>query len=152
MGDLITWMDMRVVPGTLHNAFFEMDEWPGGVTHFPFAHARMIRFGLHLPYYRKRRSGVNKWIWRTFAARYIGKEAAFRKKCAFASPIPAWFDKAVNLLPNGFLEDLLCARVGDLRDGMEPWDPSRWTLVNLELWGRLNCWQEDPDVLMGRVL
>jgi asparagine synthetase B (glutamine-hydrolysing) len=152
MADQLTWMNLRLIPSSLHNAFFEYDEHPGGVTYFPFAHPRLLRLGLHLPHSLKRNQGANKWVWRKFAEPYIGKEVAFRKKYAFPAPIHTWFDKAVLLLPNGFLEDLFCARVGDLARGMGPEDPSRWTLVNLELWGRVNCWKEDPAALLGRVL
>jgi asparagine synthetase B (glutamine-hydrolysing) len=150
--DLVTWMDLRFSPSSLHNAFFEYDENPGGLTHFPFAHPRIVRLGLHLPHYLKRHRGSDKWIWRKFAESYIGREVAFRKKYTFPAPIRAWFDKAVLLLPDGFLEDLFCARVGNLVCGRGLEDPSLWTLVNLELWGRLNCWKEDPSALLGRVL
>ncbi len=150
--DLLTWMNLRLIPSALHCAFFEYDEQPGGITHFPFAHPRMLRLGLHLPYSLKRRGGVNKWIWRKFAQPYIGREVAFRRKDTFPAPIHAWFDKAVTLLPNGFLENLFCAKASHLLADMTPDDPSRWTLVNLELWGRLHCWHEDASRLLGRVL
>lgn len=152
MADRITWLNLRLAPNYLHTAFFEYDEQPGGVTHFPFAHPRMVRLGLHLPHHLKRRRGSNKWIWRRFAEAYLGHRVAFRHKDTFPAPIHLWFDKAATLLANGFLEDLLCARVGDLVPGMAPHDPARWTLVNLELWGRINCWHEDPSALLARVM
>jgi asparagine synthase (glutamine-hydrolysing) len=152
LADVLTWMNLRLIPSALHGAFFEYDEQPGGTTWFPFAHRRMMRLGLHLPYHFKRSHGVNKWIWRRFAAPYIGEDVAFRKKYTFPAPIRAWFDKAVKLIPGGFLEDLFCARLEGLMNGLGPNDPSRWTLVNVELWGRLNCWKEDPAALLSRVL
>jgi asparagine synthetase B (glutamine-hydrolysing) len=152
MADLLTWMNLRLIPSALHSAFFEYDEQPGGVTHFPFAHPRMLRLGLHLPHSWKRRSGANKWIWRRFAEPYIGRDVAFRRKDTFPAPIHAWLDKAVDLLPGGFLEDLFCTKLGGLLDGMPPDDPSRWSLVNLELWGRLHCRHEDGSRLLERVL
>ena len=151
MADLLTWMNLRLIPSSLHCAFFEYDEQPGGITRFPFAHPRILRLGLHLPYSFKRNKGFNKWIWRCFAAPYIGQDVAFRRKYTFPAPIRTWFDKAVTLLPGGFLEDLFCTRMDALVDALGAEDPSRWTLVNLELWGRLNCWKEDPDALLGRV-
>ena len=132
-------MQMRTVPSALHAAFYDGMDAGGPAFEFPFASARIMRFGVHLPYYLKRRSGHNKWLWRTIAAQYIGNEAAFRKKESFPTLTENWLDKIPTLLGNGFLSDLLCVDIGQLYKAVPRGDTSRWTIANCELWGRLHC-------------
>jgi asparagine synthetase B (glutamine-hydrolysing) len=149
MADIVTWSDFRLDPSYHNHAFFEHEDWGGGRSHFPFVHPKLLRLAIHLPHWLKRRRGQNKWIWRVFASRYLGRDVAFRRKYSFPMPTAAWLSAAPQLIRGGFLEDLLCAKVGDLFEAMAPDNPSRWTLVNVELWGRLHCWKESPERLLS---
>ncbi len=152
MADLLTLGEMKRVPGTLHHDFHERAETIGGRMHYPFADPRLIRLGLHLPYHFKRRRGHNKWLWRTFAAGYIGGETAFRKKYSFPTLTERWLDRTHSLLPRGFLGDLFGVNLGLLWDALPATSPTRWTLINCEIWGRLHVWNESPDALAGQLL
>jgi len=132
MADIVTWSDFRLDPSYHNHAFFEHEDWGGGRSHFPFVHPKLLRLAIHLPHWLKRRRGQNKWIWRVFASRYLGRDVAFRRKYSFPMPTAAWLSAAPQLIRGGFLEDLLCAKVGDLFEAMAPDNPSRWTLVNVE--------------------
>ena len=83
MADHLTFGELKRVPAALHHCFHEYGELFGGRLVYPFAHPRILRLGIDMPYYLKRRRGKNKWLWRKIAAPYIGKEAAFRRKYAF---------------------------------------------------------------------
>jgi asparagine synthase (glutamine-hydrolysing) len=152
MADLLTFSDLRLIPSALHHVFFERDELHGGTTFFPFADPRVVRFGLHLPVKWKYRNGSTKWLWRTLASKHLGREVAFRPKYAFPTLTSRWLDRAGELLHGGFVEDLLNSRIGTLYAALPEAHPSRWTLVNIELWGRLHRRGEGPNSLLGSLL
>jgi asparagine synthetase B (glutamine-hydrolysing) len=149
--DQLTFLQLLSLPSMAHHAFFEPDEWIGTAAHYPFTHPRLVRLGLHLPHQRKRHRGSNKWLWRRFASRYLGENVAFRKKYSFPTLTEQWLDRAATLLPGGFLEDLFHAPISFLYSRLEPEDVSRWTLLNLELWGRLHCWGESSAALLEKI-
>jgi hypothetical protein len=152
MADVVTWMHLTTVPSALHATFFEYEEQVGPDHFYPFADPAMIRLGIHLPHYLKRRAGHNKWLWRKIVAPYIGRNVAFRRKYAFPTPTDEWINRATPLLSRGFLEHLLCVDVAGLYANMPPGDPSRWTLVNCELWGRIHCENESPNAILTALL
>lgn len=152
MADLLTFNELKRVPATLHHSFHEKGENFGGRISFPFAHPALVRLGIHMPYHLKRRHGHNKWLWRKFAGTYVGKEVAFRRKYAFPTLTDRWLDRASSLLSRGFLETFLCTRVDSIYSSCQPGGPSRWTLANLELWGRLHVWREEPRAILNEIL
>lgn len=152
MADMLTWTQFKTVMSSLHHEFHERDQRLGGASYFPFADPAFIRLGLHLPHGIKVRSGHKKWLWRTFASKYIGHEVAFRKKYAFPLPTSRWLDRGELLLDRGFLEECLCLNVGELYQSLPAEHVARWTLLNLELWGRLHCHGESADALLGRLM
>ena len=151
LADQLTWLQLADVPSALHHGFYEADERFGGTSHYPFAHPRLLRLGLHLPHYLKRNRGHNKWLWRILASRYLGKEVAFRKKHAFPTLTRPWLQRAEALLPDGFLEHLLRAHIGTVYARIDENATARWTLLNLELWGRSHCWGETPGTLLEKI-
>jgi asparagine synthase (glutamine-hydrolysing) len=152
MADLLTFSDLRLIPSALHHVFFERDELHGGTMLFPFADPHVVRFGLHLPVKWKYRNGSTKWLWRTLASKHLGRDVAFRPKYAFPTLTSRWLDRAGELLRGGFLEDLLNSRISTLYAALPEAHPSRWTLVNIELWGRLHCRNEGPEFLLRSLL
>jgi len=150
--DMFSWVQLREVASGLNHTFFEKDELEGGVTHYPFLHAELLSFGLHLPYKYKVNKGHKKWLWRKFASKYIGDDVAFRKKYAFPTLTNLWLESSGDFLNNGFLEDLLCTDVFLIYNSLPKSSPARWTLINIELWGRINCWNESTDEILAKVL
>ena len=145
--DIFSWIQLKEVPSGLNHIFFENDEFEGGITHYPFAHAALINLGLHLPYKYKVNKGHKKWLWRKFTSAYIGEDVAFRKKYAFPTLTNLWLAPSSGLLKGGYLQELLCVNVAAVYNELPKDDPSRWTLLNIELWGRIHCWNESKDTL-----
>ena len=147
--DIFSWIQLKEVPTGLNHIFFERDEFQGGVTHYPFAHAALINFGLHLPYKYKVNAGHKKWLWRKFTSEYIGHDVAFRKKYAFPTLTNLWLEPSATLLKGGFLQDFLCANVAKVFESLPKADPARWTLLNIELWGRIHCLGQSKAQLLN---
>ena len=61
-----TCREVRRVTAALHHCFLSRRIF-GGRLVYPFAHPRILRLGIHMPYYLKRRRGKNKWLWRKIA-------------------------------------------------------------------------------------
>ncbi len=145
LADAITWMQMRTVPSALHAAFYERLELGAPKFEFPFADPEIMKLGINLPYYLKRRNGHNKWLWRKIAAKLVGNTVAFRRKESFPTQTERWLDKLPGLLRNGGLSEILSMDVAALYCAISPGDNSRWTLANCELWARLHCRGESLD-------
>ena len=150
--DIFSWIQIKEVPTGLNHIFFEKDEFEGGVTHYPFAHEALINLGLHLPYKYKVNEGHKKWLWRKFTSEYIGHDVAFRKKYAFPTLTHIWLEPSAKLLKGGFLQDLLCANVSSVFESLPKSDPARWTLLNIELWGRLHCLGQSKEQLLNSMM
>ncbi|MGB1262274.1 MAG: asparagine synthase-related protein [Cognaticolwellia sp.] len=150
--DIFSWVQLKEVPTGLNHIFFEKDEFEGGITHYPFAHQALINLGLHLPYQYKVNQGHKKWLWRKFTSEYIGHDVAFRKKYAFPTLTHIWLEPSATLLKGGFLQDLLCANVASVFGSLPKSDPARWTLLNIELWGRIHCLGEQKSQLLNTMM
>lgn len=150
--DIFSWIQLKEVPTGLNHIFFEKDEFEGGVTHYPFAHEALINLGLNLPYKYKVNEGHKKWLWRKFTSEYIGHDVAFRKKYAFPTLTHLWLEPSAKLLKAGFLQDLLCANVSNVFESLPKSDPARWTLLNIELWGRLHCLGQSKEQLFSEMM
>ena len=150
--DIFSWIQLKEVPSGLNHIFFEKDEFEGGVTHYPFAHQALINLGLNLPYKYKVNEGHKKWLWRKFTSEYIGHDVAFRKKYAFPTLTHIWLEPSAALLKGGFLQDLLCANVSAVFESLPKSDPARWTLLNIELWGRIHCLGQSKEQLLNTMM
>jgi asparagine synthetase B (glutamine-hydrolysing) len=150
--DIFSWIQLKEVPTGLNHIFFEKDEFEGGVTHYPFAHSALINLGLHLPYKYKVNDGHKKWLWRKFTSEYIGHDVAFRKKYAFPTLTDLWLEPSAKLLKGGFLQDLLCANVSNIFESLPKSDPARWTLLNIEIWGRIHCLGQPKEQLLNTMM
>ena len=93
--------------------------------------------------------GHKKWLWRKFTSEYIGHDVAFRKKYAFPTLTNLWLEPSSSLLKGGFLQDLLCANVSNVFESLPKSDPARWTLLNIELWGRIHCLGQTKEKLLN---
>jgi asparagine synthetase B (glutamine-hydrolysing) len=150
--DIFSWIQLKEVPSGLNHIFFEKDEFEGGVTHYPFAHPALINLGLHLPYKYKVNKSHKKWLWRKFTSEYISEDVAFRKKYAFPTLTNLWLEPSAILLKSGFLQELLCVDVSSIYHSLPKADPARWTLLNIELWGRIHYWNESKDNLFDLMM
>tara|TARA_R110001583_G_scaffold192609_1_gene359279 strand:- start:673 stop:1260 length:588 start_codon:yes stop_codon:yes gene_type:complete len=150
--DIFSWVQLREVASGLNHLFFEQDEFEGGTTHYPFLHPELVSLGLHLPYKYKVNKGHKKWLWRKFASKYIGDDVAFRKKYAFPTLTHLWLEPSAILLNRGYLSDLLCIDVYTLYNTLPKSSPARWTLINIELWGRLHCLGQSQEQLLNTMM
>ena len=150
--DIFSWIQLKEVPSGLNQIFFEKDEFEGGVTHYPFAHAALINLGLHLPYKYKVNKSHKKWLWRKFTSEYIGENVAFRKKYAFPTLTNLWLEPSAILLKGGFLQEFLCVDVSSVYNSLPKADPARWTLLNIELWGRIHCLGQTKEQLLNNMM
>jgi hypothetical protein len=105
-----------------------------------------------LPYKYKVNKSHKKWLWRKFTSAYIGEDVAFRKKYAFPTLTNLWLEPSAILLKSGFLQELLCVDVSSIYHSLPKADPARWTLLNIELWGRIHCWNESKDNLFDLMM
>ncbi len=152
MADKLTWMDFRRGAHALHHGYFERGEWYGGRWAFPFLDEELFRFAFNLPHHVKYRYGWTKWLWRKLAAELVGSEIAFRRKRGFDAPIRRWFQGFENEMCTGFVADLLGGISLRTMNELKRESSVYWTLLNVEVWGRLHIWNEDADVLAERML
>ena len=148
----LAWLQMRDVASGLNHLFYEKDESLGGTTFYPFVYPEILELGLNLPFKAKVRSGTKKWLWRRFASDYIGHDVAFRKKYGFPTLTSAWLTSAGDLMQHGFVESATGSHAGTIYDSLDNNHSARWTLLNIELWGRLCVWHQDPGEIKERML
>jgi asparagine synthase (glutamine-hydrolysing) len=120
----------------------------------PFLENALIDFGLHLPRSAKLKHGQRKWVVKQAALAVLPADVVHARKRAF--PMPGYFDTGSEaLLHGGVAAELLhwsrrtqatLIPLAAQRPGL------RFSLVGLELWGRLYLRNEKPDALASELL
>ncbi len=120
----------------------------------PFLENALIDFGMHLPRRSKLRGGHGKWVVKQAAQQLLPAEIVHARKRAF--PLPDEFDVGSEaLLRDGVASELLhwsrrtqasLIPLARQRQGL------RFSLVGLELWGRLYLRGEKPDALASELV
>jgi len=120
----------------------------------PFLENALIDFGLHLPRAAKLRGREGKWVVKQAARRRLPESIVFAKKRAF--PVPFELDAGSEaLLAGGAAAELLhWSRRTQTRliALAKRRGPLRFSLVGLELWGRIYLRGEKPDALASELL
>jgi asparagine synthase (glutamine-hydrolysing) len=120
----------------------------------PFLENAIIDFGIHLPRRAKLRRGQGKWVLKRVAEKLLPAEIVHARKRAF--PMPEAFDAGCEaLLAGGAAGELLHWTERTQRNLMETarrHDGLRFTLLGLELWGRIYLRGDKPDALAGELL
>jgi asparagine synthase (glutamine-hydrolysing) len=120
----------------------------------PFLENALIDFGIHLPRRAKLRSGQSKWVVKQTAEKLLPAAIVHARKRAF--PMPGSFDSGCeSLLAGGAAGELLhwTRRTQEgLISRLRRHHGTRFTLVCLELWGRIYLRGEKPDALASELL
>jgi len=120
----------------------------------PFLENALIDFGIHLPRRSKLRRGQGKWIVKQAAEKVLPPEIVHAHKRAF--PIPGAFDVGSEALLQGGVAGELLHWTQRRQEALIPLarhnQGLRFSLVGLELWGRLYLRGEKPDALASELL
>ena len=120
----------------------------------PFLENALIDFGIHLPRRSKLRDGQRKWVVKQAAQKWLPAEIVHARKRAF--PMPGAFDVGSEALLRGGVAGELLHWSQRTQQALIPRarrrEGLRFSLVGLELWGRLYLRGEKPDALASELL
>jgi asparagine synthase (glutamine-hydrolysing) len=126
----------------------------------PYLDQDVVEFAATLPERLKVRGLQRKYLFRKVVGNYLPEEILRRPKVGFAVPLADWFRNELKefvsdyvTAPGGFLDEYLNrdARRSMLDAHLRGEDLSLplYSLLVLELWGRLFCRGETPDAMSG---
>jgi len=120
----------------------------------PFLENALIDFGIHLPRRSKLRRGQGKWVVKQAAEKLLPAEIVHARKRAF--PMPGAFDAGSEALLHAGVAGELLHWTQRTQQALIPLarhnEGLRFSLVGLELWGRLYLRGEKPDALASELL
>jgi asparagine synthase (glutamine-hydrolysing) len=108
----------------------------------PFLHQRLVEMAINLPYAYHFRRGTNKWALKKVASRYLPQKIVYRKKVAFGLPMAPHQTASAQrqCIQSGVCADVLNLHPSGLEELIVSWRdhiPFFFSMVNLEIWGRL---------------
>lgn len=109
----------------------------------PFLENEIINFALNLPYNNKINNQEGKFLLKKVSERYLPHEVIYRTKAGFPVPWVNYIGKIEKIFENGFILDLLNMPLDDLKAYYENDVYAKFSLVSLEVWGRIFVRQED---------
>jgi asparagine synthase (glutamine-hydrolysing) len=123
----------------------------------PFLDHRFADLAINLPLHYRLRGAADKWILKTIAARYLPPSIVYRRKVGFPLPIA---DYLAPLARAEFFHEGFCAQELGMDPGGLQATITRWTdnvqgffsLLALEIWGRLVFRHERPEAVTDRML
>ncbi len=122
----------------------------------PFLDHRLVDRVVNLPLDFRLRGGTDKWILKQIAARHLPRSIVHRKKLGFPLPLEDYLAPLASrtLFQDGFcVNQLGISRVGlhQLVDNWRAHADAFFSMLALEIWGRLFFMGESVDELSGRV-
>jgi asparagine synthase (glutamine-hydrolysing) len=123
----------------------------------PFLDHRLVRTAVNLPLSCRLHGSTDKWILKEIAARHLPREIVYRKKMGFPLPLHDYLAPLAKkeFFENGFLLDFLAIQPSGLTEAVENWRDdveSFFTLLTLEIWGRLFFLRQSVDQLTEEVV
>jgi len=109
----------------------------------PFLENEIINFALNLPYNNKINNQEGKFLLKKVSERYLPHEVIYRTKAGFPVPWVNYIGKIEKIFENGFILDLLDMSLDDLKAYYENDVYAKFSLISLEVWGRIFVRQED---------
>ncbi len=109
----------------------------------PFLENEMINFALNLPYNHKINNQEGKFLLKKVSERYLPNEVIYRTKAGFPVPWANYIGKIEKIFENGFILDLLDMSLDDLKAYYENDAYAKFSLISLEVWGRIFVRKED---------
>ncbi len=120
----------------------------------PFLENAVSDFGMHLPRRSKLRDGQRKWVVKQAAQKWLPADIVHARKRAF--PMPGAFDVGSEALLRGGVASELLHWSQRAQEAIIPRarhdEGLRFSLVGLELWGRLYLRGEKPDALASELV
>jgi asparagine synthase (glutamine-hydrolysing) len=122
----------------------------------PFLDHRLINKAVNLPLRYRLRGSIDKWIVKEIAGRHLPRDLVYRKKVGFPLPLHDFLEP---LARDEFFRNGFCLEVLDLNPKGLSQTISKWahdvegffTLLTLEIWGRLFFLRESVDDVTERV-
>ena len=118
----------------------------------PFLENALIEFGLHLPLKYKINKGQGKYLLKKLAERYIPQKNIYRKKAGF--PVP-WESYMQQVNKEIFKDGYFCQWQGISYQSLLRWMGNNtqvfYNTLSVELWGRMNVYQQKPDALVALI-
>jgi asparagine synthase (glutamine-hydrolysing) len=123
----------------------------------PFLDHRLIRTAVNLPLSYRLHGSVDKWILKEIAARHLPREIVYRKKMGFPLPLHDYLAPLSNweLFRDGFCLQYLEIHPKGLTQAISTWRDdveSFFTLLTLEIWGRLFFLRQSLDDVTERIV
>jgi asparagine synthase (glutamine-hydrolysing) len=123
----------------------------------PFLDHRLVKKAVNLPLRYRLRGSIDKWIVKEIAARHLPRELVYRKKIGFALPLQDYLAPLAReeFFRDGFCLEFLQLHPKGLSETISKWThdvDGFFTLLTLEIWGRLYFMRQSVDEVTGQVL
>ncbi len=133
----------------LLNKRYELTSGEGISYYFPFLDPEVVRFAVNLPVSHSVSWSGQKLLVRKALADVLGEKIAARPKWGGDIPLDKWVVPLEFLIRDGFLG----SEAGFDPEKLLPVarrDPKLlWNLIDIELWGRISLWRQDPREILG---
>jgi asparagine synthase (glutamine-hydrolysing) len=123
----------------------------------PFLDHRLVNKAVNLPLSYRLHGSIDKWILKEIAARHLPRDLVYRKKVGFPLPLQDYLAPLAReeFFYGGFCLDFLELRPKGLSETLCNWRhdvDGFFTLVTLEIWGRLFFLRQSVDEVTEHVM
>jgi asparagine synthase (glutamine-hydrolysing) len=123
----------------------------------PFLDHRLVKKVINLPLSYRLRGSTDKWILKEIASRYLPANFVHRKKVGFSLPLDDYLAPLAReeLFREGFCLEVLQIQRKGLTETLSTWRhdvEGFFTLLTLELWGRLFFLRQSLDEVTEQVM
>lgn len=122
----------------------------------PFLDHRLVKKAVNLPLSYRLNGSADKWILKEIATHYLPREIVYRKKLGFPLPLQDFLEPLAReeFFHGGFCLEFLDMQPKGLRRAILNWKhdvEGFFTVLTLEIWGRLFFLRESVDDVTERV-
>ncbi|HSG29465.1 MAG TPA: asparagine synthase C-terminal domain-containing protein, partial [Candidatus Krumholzibacterium sp.] len=135
----------------LLNRRYELAARSGMSLLFPFLDTEIVNFAMNLPVKHCVDWSGSKKVVREAARPYLGRDLSKRAKWGGDIPTGRWIAPLRPLLENGFLVDQMRLETAVLGPLLDSNTKLLWNMLDLEIWGRLCLFGEDPEKLLDAI-
>jgi asparagine synthase (glutamine-hydrolysing) len=123
----------------------------------PFLDHRLVKKAVNLPLSYRLNGSTDKWILKEIATNYLPREIVYRKKLGFPLPLQDFLAPLAReeFFRNGFCLEVLELHPKGLAETLSNWThdvEGFFTLLTLEIWGRLFFLHQPVEEVTERVL
>ena len=113
----------------------------------PFLENNITDYAFNLPLKYKIAHNESKFILKKVAEKYLPKEVIYREKKSFLSPYLRYIEYNEDLFEHGFVEDFFSVPGDVLKDLANRGKYLFYTLVSIEIWGRIFVYKENRETI-----